>query len=95
MPKGRPARIDEKKLTKGELRKLNALRKSLGEDIAAKAFSQWYARQAASVATQDKNAGVIAEALWKLVKAKRVHIGRKGYVVKRGRGRLIVEARQK
>ncbi len=72
-----------------------ARKESLGEDIAVRAFSQWYARQGTSVATRDKDAGMLAEALWKLVKAKKLHIGRKGFVVKRGRGRLIVEARQK
>jgi hypothetical protein len=91
MPRGKRARIDVKKLTKGQLRKLNALRKSLGDDIAERAFSQWYARQRLSnVVVADKNASAIALTLWKLVEAKKLRIGRKGYVVKRGRGRLIV-----
>ena len=33
--------IVETGLTKGELRKLNALRKSVGPDIGEKAFAQW------------------------------------------------------
>ena len=33
--------INETSLTKGELRKLDALRKSLGTAIADRAFSQW------------------------------------------------------
>ena len=36
-----PKKIDDAGLTKGQLRKLNALRKSLGSDIADKAFSEW------------------------------------------------------
>ena len=34
--------IDEEKLTKGEIRKLNALRKSIGENIGEEAFMKWY-----------------------------------------------------
>ena len=33
--------IDEKGLTKGEVRKLNALRKSIGDKLADEAFSKW------------------------------------------------------
>lgn len=92
MPRGKPARINVKKLTKGQLRKLKALRKSLGDEIADRAFAQWYARQGMSnVVAADKNASAIALTLWKLVQTKKLRIGRKGYVVKRGRGRLIVE----
>ena len=35
-----PKKIDDASLTKGQLRKLNALCKSLGRDIADKAFSE-------------------------------------------------------
>jgi len=56
--------FDEKQLTKGQLRKLNALRKSLGDVIAEKAFSEWLAQQAvAETEPQDKNAEMIAAAL--------------------------------
>ena len=33
--------ITEADLTKGQLRKLNALRKSVGPDIGERAFAQW------------------------------------------------------
>ena len=33
--------MDESALTKGQLRKLNALKKSVGDDIGTKAFSKW------------------------------------------------------
>ena len=60
----RPSRgFNEKKLTKGQLRKLNALRKSLGNDIANRAFSEWL--ETSSVergAAEDKGAAAIAEA---------------------------------
>ena len=37
--------INEKSLSKGQLRKLNALRKSLGDKIADTAFAQWLKEQ--------------------------------------------------
>lgn len=79
-------------LTKGELRKLNALRKSLGKDIANKAFAEWYAQQGTSMAVaEDKNAALIANALEPLIKSNKLRIPRGGYLVRRGRGRVIVE----
>ena len=33
--------IDQSTLTKGQIRKLNALRKSVGDDIAEDAFGKW------------------------------------------------------
>ena len=92
MAKKKRVKFNERRLTKGQLRKLNALRKSLGDDIAEKAFAEWYAREGVSNALPaDKNATTIADTLWKLVQAKKLRISRKGYLVKRGRGRLIVE----
>ena len=38
-------KFDESNLNKGQMRKLNALRKSLGADIANKAFGEWYEKQ--------------------------------------------------
>ena len=48
MPRGRKRRGDfnEKDLTKGQLRKLNALRKSLGDEIANGAFAEWLSTEA-------------------------------------------------
>ena len=40
--------IDETGLTKGRARKLNALRKSVGDDLAEEVFAKWLERQAAS-----------------------------------------------
>lgn len=82
----------EKALKKGEARKLNALRKSLGKDIAEKAFAEWYQRSAnAEQDAVDRNAAAIAEALTTLVKTKNIRIPRGGYRLRRGRGRVIVE----
>jgi hypothetical protein len=94
MPRPRKAKIEEKKLTKGQLRKLNALRKSLGDEIAEGAFAKWYARHG-DTEQDDKNANVIAEVLWDMIQKKKLRISRRGYVVKRGRQRLIVEAQRR
>lgn len=82
--------IDEASLSKGQLRKLNALRKFLGPAIADEAFSKWL-EQAAEVPETDKNAETIAGALWNLVQEDKLMIRRGGYVVRRGRGCVIVE----
>ncbi len=84
--------IDETALTKGEVRKLNALRKSLGGTIADKAFAQWLRQKVSAKASApvDQNAELIASALGPLAKAGKLRIGRGGYLVKRGRGRVIV-----
>ncbi|MEQ9640223.1 MAG: hypothetical protein RIM84_09390 [Alphaproteobacteria bacterium] len=92
MPRRKSVAIDEKNLKKGELRKLNALRKSLGPDIAERAFSEWYsARPELSEDIPDRGAEMIAEAVYKLVDGKNLQIPRGGYLVRRGRGRVIVE----
>lgn len=84
-------KFDEKSLTKGQLRKLNALRKSLGPEIADRAFSEWLARQPAEAALgEDRHAATITGALSALVLEKKLRIRRGGYLVKRGRGRVIV-----
>ena len=84
-------KFDEAALTKGEVRKLNALRKSLGEEIADKAFAEWLETVASEEAVpEDKNANLIADTLWPLIEKKELRIPRGGYFVTRGRGRVIV-----
>ena len=83
--------IDETALTKGQLRKLNALRKSLGQTIADEAFTKWL-DQAVEEPEVDRNAEVISDALWSLIQEGGLSIRRGGYIVRRGRGRVIVEA---
>ena len=73
-------KLDEKALTKGELRKLNALRKSVGDDIGDKAFTEWLRKiPADDVATEDKNAAVIADTLIPLIEQNKLRIPRGGY----------------
>ncbi len=84
-------KLDEKALTKGELRKLNALRKSVGEDIGEKAFMDWLRKKPPAVAElEDKNAALIADTLIHLIEKNKLQIPRGGYLVRRGRGRVIV-----
>ena len=83
-------RIDEGVLSKGQLRKLKALRKSVGTEIGERAFTEWLASQS-EVAVADQNAETIADALWAMVEQKQVSIPRSGYILRRGRRRVIVE----
>ena len=84
--------IDEATLSKGQLRKLNALRKSLGSSIADEAFAKWL-DQAVEAPASDQDAETISDALWSLVQEGRLSIRRGGYIVRRGRKRVIVEPR--
>ncbi len=89
--KSKPA-IDQSELTKGQLRKLTALRKSIGEEIAHKAFAQWLNSQTTDVGVEaDKNAELVAEVLVDQINQGKLQIPRGGYLVRRGRGRVIVE----
>ena len=84
--------FNESGFTKGELRKLTALRKSLADTIADQAFTQWLRRktEAKVGAPVDTNAALIASTLGSLAKAGKLRIPRGGYLVKRGRWRVIV-----
>ena len=86
------AGINQAALTKGELRKLNALRKSVGDKIADQAFMKWLQGKSkdGAAATRDRNAEMITETLGKLVQSGGLRIPRGGYLVTRGRGRVIV-----
>lgn len=55
--------IDETNLTKAQLRKLSALRKSVGADLGEEVFIKWLRRQAAQKAKTDPVAVKIVEAL--------------------------------
>ena len=81
--------IDESALNKGQVRKLNALRKSVGYDIGERAFADWLAMQTAP-APADDDAARVADALWPLIEQGSLRIPRGGYIVKRGRGRIAV-----
>ena len=83
--------IDESTLTKGQRRKLSALKKSVGDEVGERAFAEWLALQGAGQ-EPDGNAAMIVDTLWPMVKKGRLAIPRGGYRIRRGRGRIIVEA---
>ena len=83
--------IDEGALTKGQRRKLNALRKSVGDAVGERAFAEWLAAQEADKGKADGNAALIVDTLWPIVEQGTLAIPRGGYVIRRGRGRIIVE----
>ena len=86
------SRIDESTLTKGQRRKLNALRKSVGGEIGEQAFAAWLSAQSAGTkADADADAQTIVDALWPLIEEGTLAIPRGGYLLRRGRGRIIVE----
>ena len=47
--------IDVTTLTKGQVRKLNALRKSVGDALGEKVFGKWLAKQAQASAAREDN----------------------------------------
>ena len=92
MPKKSTVKFDESVLSKGQLRKLNAVRKSFGSEIADKAFAQWLTEQPREIAEpEDMNAALVRKTLEPMVMSNKLKIPRGGYIVRRGRGRIIVE----
>ncbi len=86
--------IDENSLTIGQLRKLNALRKSVGEKIGTTAFAKWLAAQPTTPKEPvDKSAERIVAALEALTKESKLRLPRGGYLVKRGWGGSITVTR--
>ena len=84
--------VNEGDLSKGELRKLNALRKSLGDEIAERAFAEWRQNQGSNgTGAADRNASTIVGALQPLIEDGKLRIPRGGYILRRGRGRVIIE----
>ena len=81
--------IDETGLTKGLVRKLNALRKSVGDDLAEEVFAKWLERQAASQAKEnpDPMAMKIGEALADFVNDPKFNLGNHGYTLRRAKGK--------
>jgi len=80
--------IDHSTLTKGQVRKLNALRKSVGDDIAEDAFSKWMKTQSKTPKeVRDLVADALVSALNQFKDDKTFRLGTKGYVVKRAKGK--------
>ena len=81
--------IDEIGLTKGLVRKFNALRKSVGDDLADEVFARWLEREAASQARSkpDPVAMKIVEALAGFENDPKFNLGYYGYTLRRAKGK--------
>lgn len=80
-------KFDENSLTKGQHRKLNALRKSIGDDLADDAFGKWLARQALEGSQSDPVADKIVSALSGLENDRKFNLGLYGYTIRKARGK--------
>ncbi len=78
--------IDESTLTKGQLRKLAALRRYVGDELGEEAFGKWMARQAAA-AKVDAVAQKIEHALAGFGDDRSLNLGNYGYTIRRARGK--------
>lgn len=81
--------IDEKALNKGQVRKLNALRKSVGDDLAEDVFAKWMKRQVTATPQDqpDPVAEKLAAAIAGLENDNSFRLGNQGYTVRRARGK--------
>ncbi len=80
--------IDEGSLTKGKLRKLTALRRSVGDKLGEEVFLKWLAQQAAASAVKaDPVAKKIEEALAGFAEDRSFKLGVYGYSIRRARGK--------
>ena len=81
--------MDETTLTKGRIRKLNALRRLVGDKLGEEAFSKWLAQQkkASAARRADPVAEKIVEALAGYAGDRNFRLGNYGYTVKRARGK--------
>ena len=82
--------INQSTLTKGQVRKLNALRKSVGDDIAENAFGKWMKSQSKTPKeVRDPVADALVAALSNLTDDRSFMLGNKGYVVRRAKGKGV------
>ena len=83
--------INEAKLNKGQVRKLNALRKSVGDALGEEVFGKWMAQQAKAAAKPkpDPVAVKIEEALASFVDDRGFRLGNYGYTIRRARGKGV------
>ena len=80
--------MDESSLTKGQIRKLNALKKSIGDDLGEVTFLKWLKTQSKIKAPKaDPVVDKLTAAMASLVNDNSVRLGTKGYTVKRARGK--------
>ncbi|MFT6582223.1 MAG: hypothetical protein ACJAU6_002664 [Alphaproteobacteria bacterium] len=80
--------IDESELNKGQMVKLKALRKSIGDKFGNEAFSKWMKAHSKAIPeeTVDPVAEILLNALKSLENDKLVKLGNWGYAIKRAKG---------
>ena len=80
--------INELELSKGQMVKLKALRKSIGDKLGNEAFSKWMKAQSKAIPqeTVDPVAEILLNALKSLENDKAVKLGNWGYAIKRAKG---------
>jgi len=83
--------IDESTLAKGQIRKLNALRKSVGDKLGKEVFAKWLAQQASAAAEPkpDPIAVIIEDALAQYAGDRSFRLGNYGYTIRRARGKGV------
>ena len=81
--------VDVSELSKGQIVKLRALRKSIGEDLAEDVFAKWLRRQASGETAKkpDPVAEKLLELLAPFKNDKSFRLGNQGYTVRRARGK--------
>ena len=81
--------IDETRLTKGLVRKLNALRKSVGDDLAEEVFAKWLEREAAAQGKEkpDPVAMKIVETFVGFENDPKFNLGNYGYTLRRAKAK--------
>ena len=80
--------MDESTLTKGQVRKLNALKKSIGDDLGTMAFTKWLQSQTKGIVVkEDPVAEKLKAALSSMENDTSIRLGNRGYSVKRARGK--------
>ena len=80
--------MDQSSLTKGQARKLNALKKSIGNDLGTMAFTKWLQSQTKEIVVKkDPVSEKLKAALSSLENDNSIRLGNKGYSIKRARGK--------
>ena len=82
--------VPRMKLTKGQIRKRNALRKSLGNKIADQAFAKWMKAGKSAAAKKAPKKDAVAEKIagaLKRVAGKKLNLGTYGYTIRRAKGK--------
>ena len=80
--------MDQSSLTKGQARKLNALKRSIGNDLGTMAFTKWLQSQTKEIVVKkDPVSEKLKAALSSLENNNSIRLGNKGYSIKRVRGK--------